>query len=228
MKRLLVIILTAISLNVFGQDHWIGIQVGMEKSNETAANYFKDSKFHTGIVGGLNYELRFHNKFSVDVDLLYAQKGFFLKSVYTDNFGNVSGKSDKLQQLYDYLSLPIKIGYSVGNKLKGFAKIGICPSTILKAEGIYPVVDINANYLRTDTYNYIHLVSKFDLGGLIELGARYGLKNNLELFSSLSYNKSFTTFTNDKFFSDGKMRHYDFSLAVGMKFKLHVKKMALK
>ena len=225
MKRLLVIILSTISLNVIGQDHWIGFQGGMEKSNEASANYFKDSKFHNGIVGGLNYEYRFHNNFSVGVDLLYVQKGFILKTVYTDNFGNKSGKSDKLQQLYDYLSIPIKIGYTVGNKLKGFAKIGICPSTILKAEGIYPVVDINGNYLKTDKYNYINLVSKYDLGGLIELGTRYGLNNNLELFSSFTYNKSFRTFTNEKFFMDANMRHYDFSLDVGVKFKLHTKKL---
>jgi hypothetical protein len=228
MKRLLVIILIAISLNVFGQDHWIGFQGGLERSNVTSTNSFSDTKFRPGITCGFNYELRFHNKWSLGADLLYTQKGFNFKTVFTDNFGNVTGKSDKSQQLYDYLSIPIKIGYTIGNKLKGFAKIGICPSTILKAEGIYPVVDINANYLRTDKYNYIHTVSKFDLGGLIELGARYGLKNNLELFSSFTYNKSFTTFSNDKFFKDSKMRHYDFSLAVGLKFKLHVKKLALK
>ena len=225
MKKILLMILTGISMNVFGQVQLIGIQGGVNMTNQSSPNIFKDSKFRTGIIGGLNYEFIFKSKYSLGADLLYSQKGFNDKMIFVDDNGNPTGITSDLKYYYDYLSLPLKIGYSSGDKLKGFVKIGICPSVLLKAEMTTPKVNNNGNYIGNETTDATNNASKLDLGGLIELGAGYGLNNTLDLFSSITYNHSLTTFSNSKndYFSDAKMRHYGFSLAMGIKYKLEGK-----
>lgn len=66
-------------------------------------------------------------------------------------------------------------------------------------------------------------VSKFDFGGLIELGCGYELTDKFELFSSLAYRKSLMTFSNANYFDTSKMRHYGYSISIGLKYKLNEK-----
>lgn len=219
MRKLLLILLTGISINVFGQIHSIGIQGGVNLTNLTG-DIFKDSKFRSGIIGGFNYELLFKNNYTIGTDILYSQQGFVDKITFTDEYGNVLGTEPDSKYYYDYLSIPIKFGYTKGQKLKSFIKIGICPSFLLNAESTVPKFDSSGDvngYEKVDVKNY---VSKFDFGGLLEVGVGYSLKNRIELFSSLTGRKSLTTFSNSDYFRDSKMRHYGFSLAVGLKYRL--------
>ena len=73
-----------------------------------------------------------------------------------------------------------------------------------------------------EVINFYNKVPKFDLGGLIEFGAAYELKNDLELFSSFTYRKSFTTISTVEHFGGAQMKHYLFSMAIGLKYKLNV------
>ncbi len=222
-KKLLFIILTGISMNLFGQVHSIGIQVGANLTNLTAHKSFQDSKFRSGIIGGLNYECLFKDKYSLGADLLYSQQGFKDNVTFTDEFGNIISGNAETKFYYDYLILPIKFGYSVGHKLKGFAKIGLYPSILLKAETTIPKVDSDGNLTGYEAFNVKDKVSKFDLGGLIELGADYGVYNNLELFTSVTFRQSLTTFSNSEYFSESKMRHYGFAFSFGLKYNLKKK-----
>jgi opacity protein-like surface antigen len=223
MKILLMIFLTVISINSFGQFHLIGVQGGVNLTNLTTDIPFEDSKYRIGIISGINYEFMFQGKYTLSADILYNQQGFIIKTNYTDENGNLTGKSTEDKFDYDYLSLPLKIGYTLGNKIKVFTKIGVCPSVLLKAETKISKVDISGNLINYETFDVKDKVSKFDLGGLIEFGAGYGLNNNLELFSSFICRKSLTTFSNADYFKDSKMRHYGFSLTIGLKYKLSKK-----
>lgn len=223
MKGLFLMVLSVISINTFGQVHSIGIQGGVNLTNLTSFNTFGDSKFRTGIIGGFNYEFLFQGKYTLGADILYNQQGFTEKDIFTDDTGNPTGKTAEIKFDYDYLSLPLQIGYTLGNKIKGFAKIGVCPSVLLKAATTTPKVDVQGSLIRYETFDVKDKVSKFDLAGLIELGAGYVLNDNLEFFSSLTYRKSVTTFSNADYFKDSKMRHYGYSLAIGLKYKLNDK-----
>lgn len=206
-------------MNLFGQDHSIGIQGGVNLTNSSDSKSFQNSKFKTGIIGGLNYECLFKNNFSLGADLLYSQQGFkYNNTTFQDVFGNVINFEPKFH--YDYLQLPIKFGYSVGLKLKGFAKIGLYPSILLKAETTIPKVDSEGKFSGYEAIDVKDKVSKFDLGGLIELGADYGVYNNLKLFTSVTFRQSLTTFSNSAYFSESKMRHYGFALSLGLKYNL--------
>jgi len=222
-KKLLMIILTGISMNVSGQVHSIGIQFGSNLTNLTASNSFADSKFRTGIIGGFNYEFLFKNKYSLGADLLYSQQGFKDNVTFTDESGNIIGGNAETNFYYDYLVLPIKFGYSIGHNLKGFAKIGVCPSILLKAETTLPKVYSEGNVAGYEAFDVKDNVSKFDLGGLIELGADYGVRDNLKLVTSVSFRQSITTFSNSDYFSECKMRHYGIALSLGLKYNLNKK-----
>lgn len=107
MKKLLLITLTVISMNVFGQVQFIGIQGGENMTNVTAPNIFSDSKFRTGIIGGLNYEFFFQGKYSLGADLLYRQQGFTDKTTLMEGTWNRNGIVVVTKYYYDYLSLPL-------------------------------------------------------------------------------------------------------------------------
>ncbi|NOU17721.1 MAG: PorT family protein [Bacteroidales bacterium] len=221
MKKFALIILSLISINVSGQLQFIGIHGGLNLTNITSDATFNNRKFRPGIMIGLNYEYKFSAKYSVGADVLYSQQGFRDKMISTEVImGNTIEESYAFKFYYDYVSVPLKFGYKISEKYNGFVKIGISPSLLLKAGTTLPVFDIDGNIIGSKTFDVKESVSKFDLGGLVELGAGYGLYDNLALFSSIIYRHSFTKFSNPDYFEGSNMRHYGFSLVIGLKYKL--------
>lgn len=222
MRKLLFILLIGISVRAFGQAQSIGIQSGVNLTNLTG-DIFKDSKFRTGIIGGFNYELLFKSNYTIGTDILYSQQGFVDKVTFIDENGNVLGAEPSSKYYYDYMSIPIKFGYTEGVKLKSFIKIGVCPSFLLSAKSTVPKFDSSGDMTGYEKVNVKNNAPKFDFGALLELGVGYSLKNRIELFSSLTGRKSLTTFSNSDYFQNSKIRHYGFSLMVGLKYRLRDK-----
>ncbi|HAH22174.1 MAG TPA: hypothetical protein DCL77_00110 [Prolixibacteraceae bacterium] len=219
MRNIILIGLILFSINVCGQVHSIGIQGGVNLSNCTSKIEFGDRAFKTGILSGFNYEYLYKSKYTLGADLLYSQLGFKNEVKFYDFQKNAYRSSD-LKFSYDYLSLPVKIGYTRGNHLKGFVKVGVCPSVLIDAKIRIHKDDPNIVLMGEET-DLQHKVPKFDFGGLIEFGAAYELKNDLELFSSFTYRKSFTTISTVEHFRGAQMRHYLFSMEIGLKYKLN-------
>ena len=223
MKKILLILFISISISAFGQKHFLGVQAGLSLTNLTAKDIFNDTEMRTGFIGGINYQLKIFEKYQIGIDALYSQQGFIDKMVYVDEYGNETGGDEKFKFNYDYFNFPIKIGYETGNKTKIIPRIGIVPSILLKAETIMPRFDSNGNVINHETVDTKDYVSKFDLGGIVELGFERKLSDNILLCPSLTYKHSLTTFSNSDYFDGGKMRHYGFSLSVGLKYGLKIK-----
>jgi hypothetical protein len=64
-------------------------------------------------------------------------------------------------------------------------------------------------------------VSKFDFGGIVEFGIETDLSENFILCSNFNYKHSLTTFSNSDYFDGQDMRHYGFSVIVGLKYLLN-------
>jgi hypothetical protein len=223
MKKTFLTILFLFSINVFGQVQFIGIKGGVNFSNISTDAAFNDRKFRPGILVGLSYEFKFSVKYSIGVEALYSQQGFKDKMTFTERImGNdIEVGSYAFKFYYDYMGIPIIFGHEISKKYNGYIKIGICPTYLLKAGTILPIFDSEGNLVGSKTFDVKESVSKFDLGGLIELGAGYGLHDSFELFSSVIYRHSLTKFSNSDYFRDSNMRHYGFSLVVGLKYKLN-------
>ncbi len=121
---------------------------------------------------------------------------------------------------YGYLIVPVKLGYELGDKIKFIPKIGIVPAIVIKAGITSPTVDGNGKVTGKETINHMDYVSKFDFGGIVEFEFETDISENLVLSSNLNYKHSLTTFSNADYFNNQNMRHYGFSVAVGIKYKL--------
>ena len=220
MKQIFLIILTITTLKVAGQNHLVGVKGGVNWTNITTSNFVNQHDFRTGISAGLTYEYLFKKHFSVGADLIYNQRGFTNDIVFTDNLGNPTGEKYTTKFNYDYVSLPIKTGFNIGNKFYGFTNIGVIPSLLVDAKTVSPTFNTDGKVTGNETFDVTNRVSKFDLAGLIEIGGGYKFKGRYWLFTSFSYQHSFTTITNSDYFANSKIRHNGMALTIGLKCAL--------
>lgn len=208
--RKIIIILILISTNpVFGQNHHIGLKGGCNLTNEYLNNDIRDKRNRTGFNCGLTYEYQINNRFNFGLDLLYFQKGFEINQNLT--------KKEYNSFNYDYLSIPVKGGFFIGDKVSGFVNIGIVPSILINAKVTGPSLFYHEEKKSLD---FTDKVTKFDFGGLIEIGGNCKLGDKLLIFLSLSYQHSLTTVTNTYYVSNFKVKHYGITLSGGLKYIL--------
>jgi hypothetical protein len=215
MKNILPLLIVFSSLTLVAQKHLVGIQGGVSLTNVKTVNFPKQ-EFKSGLTGGLSYEYLLKSNFSLGADLLYVQRGFNSRLIFTNAIGQMTGENAISKMRYDYVSLPIKASFKLGEQFYGFGNIGLAPSILVETEFTIPgILGGESQVLRaTDK------VSKFDLAGLIEVGAGYKIQERFLLFASVAFQHSFTTITNANYFSNGDIYHYGFTFSLGVKYAL--------
>ena len=217
MRKTITFLILLFTIPVFGQNHFIGLKGGINWTNVISDNFLSNNDYRNGFVGGLTYEYDFKKKFHIGLDLVYSQKGFTNDIIFTDEYGNPTGEKATSEFNYDYLSFPIKGGLVLGNRISGFINLGLVPSLLIEAKTIEPAIK---GITGKKTYDVTDKVTKFDFGGLIEIGGSYKFKERFFLFTSFAYQQSFTTITNEDYFSNGKAKHYGMTLSIGLKYAL--------
>ena len=204
-----------ITINLNAQIHSLGVLSGLNISNISAENIFNNTKNKIGFVGGIKYDVIFKNKLLIGADLLYSQQGFKDQIIFRENEADpgylVEGKFK-----YNYLILPIKFGYVLGNKVQIEPKIGIQPGIILKAKTLVPA--INEEFPKT-TYNVTDKVTSIDLAGIVECEFCYKVVSNIGIFTLVSYKYSFTDFSNKDYYGElSNLQHRILSVSLGLKY----------
>jgi hypothetical protein len=220
MRQILILLFILISYVTWGQKHLIGVQGGLNFTNFTSKEGFANTTTKTGFIGGITYDLMLTEKYVLEIDVLYSQRGVNDQFSIIDDYGQYAGQVET-EMNYDYLSFPIKIGYKLGNKLKIIPKIGIVPAIAIKAEITSPFIDRGGEIIGKETIDHMDFISKFDFGGIVELGFEKDLSENFVFNSNLNYKHSLTTFSNSDYFDGQDMRHYGFSVTVGIKYRLN-------
>lgn len=220
MRPILIFLFILISSVAWGQKHFIGIQGGLNFTNFTSKESFENTSTKTGFIGGITYDFMLIEKYRIEVDILYSQRGVKDKFILTNDNGEYIGEQDN-EMNYDYLCIPIKFGCELDNKIRLIPKIGIVPAIAIKAEITSPVFDDNGMITGKETIDHKDNISKFDLGGIVEIGIETDLFENLIFCSNLNYQHSLTTFSNSDYFDGQDMRHYGFLISVGMKYRLN-------
>jgi hypothetical protein len=220
MKNLFFFILTISTLKVAGQSTLLGVKGGVSSTNITSSNFLSQNNSRTALTVGLTYEFLIKKHFSIGADLIYNQRGFTNDIVLHDIMGNPTGEKNTASFNYDYISLPIKTGFYIGNKLYGFANIGVIPSLLADAKTIVPGYYIDGKLTEIEVYDITNRVSKFDFAGLVEIGGGYRLNGRYWIYTSFSYQNSFTTITNSDYFSFSKIHHNGMNLTIGLKCAL--------
>ena len=136
MKNLVFIALIFMTLEVFGQNHLIGITGSVNRTNTRSDIFRSYADPRLGISGGITYEYFLKKRFSIGADVVYIRQGF------RSNFETPDGQQADYQFHYDYLSVPLKAAYTKFNEETNFlhfAKVGLVPSFLVNAETTLPV-----------------------------------------------------------------------------------------
>lgn len=202
----------------FGQKHFVGGIGGVSLTSVSTDNYFSENDFRMGYLGGVSYEYKFSDQIHFGLDFIYAQKGFKNNEVYTDTSDKNTGIEGVSDFNFDYFSLPIKAGISMGdNKISGFVNLGLVPSFLYNAQTIVPTQETKNGKV----IDVADVATKMDFSALIEVGGQYNLKDQFFIFTSLGYQKSFTSITNDSYYPNGKATHYGITLSIGVRYALN-------
>lgn len=209
------------TLTATGQSHFIGAKGGYSWTN-IATDAFAIHKTQPGFSFGLTYDFVTGKKFSFGSELLYEKRGYTNELIITDDQGNPTGQNYSFSTHYNYFTVPLKFGYSVGNKFFGFASIGVCPAVLLSATMTVPVFTINGPFLSYEGDSTLTLSdpSKFDFSALAEMGCGYTITNSFAVTATFRYQYSFTSLTNENYFNDYYINNYGMTLSVGFKYNL--------
>lgn len=218
MRRVLLLILMISTGYVFGQNHLVGIKSGINVTN-VHSNYMSEQQFRPGFVGGITYEYQLSKKFNIGLDLIYAQTGYRYDMVYSDEFGNIIGEGVTSDYNNNYLSIPLKAGFSIGDSFYGFVNLGFVPSLLINAKITVPTID----NLEGETFNNTESQAKFGLASIIELGAGYKFNGKYVLCTSFGYQYSFTTMAKSGIKRNIINRLYGMTFSIGVKYNLRNK-----
>ena len=213
--RLSISILTIlINFWVSSQTQHVGVNGGIHWANIKSDNFIGSKGGKTGSVFGVSYQTEFSNKLILGSELLYIQKGFKGFMSFLDSSGNPENVNSEFN--YDYLSLPVKAGFSVGDKFAGYLILGISPCFLLKAQTI-----TSAHYNSSgEIYEVRDLMKKMDFSALFEIGTTYSFTKKISAFTSISYQRSFISITSENYFFQSKIRHVGASLKFGLWYKI--------
>ena len=143
-----------------------------------------------GYTAGITFQHFFLRRFSLGVDLMYSQRGYTREIPFVSMGGWVRSSTSGVSN-FNYLSLPLKIGVKFGKKAYFFANIGLLPAVLLRAESPVLEFDARGNFLESRIENVTSQTSRFDMGGLWEMGVGAKLSKEIRLSAAFSYQSSF-------------------------------------
>lgn len=217
MKKTLIFLIIFIAFfhSLHAQTHQIGIKSGINFSSTIENQGLSDFTLKCGYHSGFTYNYKFSNGFGIGADLLYSEKGYKVKYVLTNQWGEYVSKAKAVTK-YHYISIPIKANYQFGNKFFGFVSLGIAPSFAVAAHA-------SSDLLSSVTLNLD--IRTFDLGVVAEFGGGYTFKDKFSLYlvlmgdqSILRYNRHlYRPWNSDKNY---KVYNSLFNLSIGFKYSI--------
>jgi hypothetical protein len=216
-KYITLILLTFISLGLFGQDK---INVGIEGGG--GFRYFRGNSIVDkensilGYSGGLIFQYNFSKIFSFKTGITYDRKGWGQNVTITNNSGMFLYKTiAKLN--YDYLIVPLLVKASFGNKIKYFVNVGpyigygVNNNFFISGEGFRP--DENGD-------NKFDQTLKYDLGISSGLGIQYPINDKIRISIEIRNNYGMLNINKRKYSSIYSFYTSSTNLLLGVSYVL--------
>jgi hypothetical protein len=211
MKTLSLIILLMSSSAICAQQ-FFGMKAGLNSSNLTSIEpvpHFKDGQ---GLLQAVTYEYFFTSHFSVGADLMYNLRGFS-HLVKVRDYATYEVVVGRETYRYRYFSIPVKVGYTFGNRLFGFVSAGAMPSFFMEGTTTAPIFENNkVDYL---TYISSRGVKKFELGAIGEVGAGISMRR-FRIYASVIVQEALTKSFEKRNTTLDDMRHQAIALTGGI------------
>jgi len=208
MKQVLLFLLVFLTVSSFAQKHFLGFKSGVNVSNINS-DILDDSKFSPSFSAALTYDFQFKNHFLLGTALQYEQLGFKSKIIYFPE--KMDFVLADLKSVSNYIAIPLKLGYSFGEKWKGIVYLGVQTSYLLKSNNYFSYLNIE------DKNNFTNDMKKYDFAGILELETRYMLSDRINVFLNFGFLHSLVDFNKE---SDYEIYNYRFNLSLGMKYSL--------
>jgi hypothetical protein len=184
MKKHAFYFLTFISFVSFGQGKMdlskfqIGLSVSPDYSFTTNHNYYEIPK--VGLTAGLNAVYQFNKRVGLETGLHYSNKGFQTKMIDLFYFEPepTSPNQAKFIYNYDFIDIPLKANFSIGNKkTRFFTSVGVTMNIFLKETqtNIYAYGDRTEKETINPTDNSIR---KVNLSPSLSFGIDYTFNDN--------------------------------------------------
>lgn len=213
------VILTSLVCETFAQSHKLGMHAGGSISNVyNNAAFFEQTDYSKGIQVGINYHLTFENKLVLMFDLSYDQKGFYYDfeyDAYRADLSPYSGISE-YKFTYEYIRLPVSIGYTIGNKFTITPYIGMAGAKLSRAYHKYWLYDENGLFIQEGIEDKKALLPKYDWSVHGGLYFEYFVKDYLSVFSKFQFSYSLSKFSTLQYFPESDLRHYGGALSLGV------------
>jgi hypothetical protein len=217
-KSLLVVFLILSSIS-FGQLHSVGFHAGAMGTGVGSSFSNGESKPKVDFTAGLNYQYRFTTHLTLGGNLEYTQFGAQIPVEYEDNSDNIV-TSEYASWDWNYVSIPLIIGYEMGGAISFKPKVALVPSILNRA--FYNFKSYPNTTLAPYKDSYYSQANKFDLAGMIgiDLAARF---HSGVIFLGLDLRYSLTKLNTDSFFSTtlfDPMRNKSISSYLGVRFNI--------
>jgi hypothetical protein len=218
-KSLAISCFVMLAVAAYGQkEHYIEVKVGVNAGNYT----FKGTTFHPdtrkALTAGIGYEHFITKQFSIGGGILYNPRGYTDQVTIRDDKNQLVGEGKAVLR-YNYVSVPLKAGFTSRGKTFVFANLALLPSFFVGGKSDFAQIDNNGKFemvsAKSDTKDF----RKADLGGMIEAGGGYRLERCL-LFLSLAYQRSFTPLTRNSPPNSVDLYNHGIALMAGVKYRL--------
>ena len=220
MKKILAAFLVSISLNVYGQKHYLGIEGGVNLTNATPDYSYVLNAKRVGFTGGFTYDYLLLPWLSLGTGIIYQTRGHSEQDYSYDMNGHWQGYAGETQIKYNYLNAPVKVGFNVGKKFYIFGDIGVVPALLLNAKALHYDFDSLEGPVLTDTWNDKPYIKMFDLAPMFDFGFGYKFKTKYWIFAKYAYQKSITDYIKEDDAFDENMKHHGRAVTIGIKYGL--------
>ena len=170
--------------------------------------------------GGLNYQIRFSSHWTCDAAIEYTQFG----AQFPVEFYNYAGSTLLGESIssydWNYISIPLTVGFAMGGKVRFTPKAGIVPSVL--ARMIYnqpPYEGSTLSHVKDSQYDQ---ANKFDFAGLMGVDISVPFKPGV-FFLGIDFRYSVTKINNENFFPESVLdtyRHRGLTAVFGARFTL--------
>jgi hypothetical protein len=216
-------IFICITTTVFAQKQILGFNVGISTSNiKTDNDYFTDVNNILSFNGQLSYHLQLTSNLTLNSGIEYARLGF-IKDLGQIQFGDelandVSGSNDpslnkdyEVNYIFNYISVPIAIGYSFGEKLKLNPNVGIVNSFLISGKEV----------LGDHEYDASENISSFNFSVMLGLRVLCPISNKFSLQLDSTYKNGLSDVYKSDFRDGENIKHRSIALGVGVLYSLN-------
>lgn len=174
MKKILVCIVimsTAplMSMAQFSKYRQFGVKTGLNISNVNAGSSSFTATDVLGTTLGFTYDRVRMRFLTIGTELNFIQKGFGKEMTMLDSLSQPLGTFNN-QNKISYVSIPLKLGVQLGNRIYIFGNAAVIPGLVYRAVSEVPVFDANGKVTSSRLEDIKSKTSILDLSSQIELG----------------------------------------------------------